>query len=154
METLTYGDSVIVNCSPESVYDMVSDVTRMGEWSPECKSCIWEGEVGPVVGEWFIGTNVDSDHEWKTRCVVVAAQRGQEFAFVVEGFAARWGFKLEKVDQGTRVSETWEFPPAARARFEYLLGEGAEERIAYRAKMAQIGITATLTAIKRAAESS
>jgi len=34
MTDLRYSESVVVARSPEDLYDMVSDVTRMGEWSP------------------------------------------------------------------------------------------------------------------------
>ena len=33
---------------------VVSDVTRIGEWSGECRSCVWVGDVhDPVVGARF-----------------------------------------------------------------------------------------------------
>jgi ribosome-associated toxin RatA of RatAB toxin-antitoxin module len=57
MTELTYADSIVVSCSPETLYDMVSDVTRMGEWSPICKSCWWDEGDGPSVGSWFTGRN-------------------------------------------------------------------------------------------------
>jgi len=34
MSSLRYSESVVVACPPEDLYDMVSDVTPMGEWSP------------------------------------------------------------------------------------------------------------------------
>ena len=37
MANLRYSESAVVARSPEALYDMVSDVTRMGEWSPVCK---------------------------------------------------------------------------------------------------------------------
>jgi len=33
------SQTVHVNASPEDLYEMVSDVTRMGEWSPVCREC-------------------------------------------------------------------------------------------------------------------
>jgi hypothetical protein len=43
--------------SPEDLYDMVSDVTRMGEWSPVCTACWWDDGLGPQPGAWFTGRN-------------------------------------------------------------------------------------------------
>lgn len=34
MEELSFRDSIVIARSPEDLYEMVSDVTRMGEWSP------------------------------------------------------------------------------------------------------------------------
>ncbi|WP_173019501.1 SRPBCC family protein [Streptomyces alkaliphilus] len=35
--------SIRIDASPEQVWDLISDVTRMGEWSPECRRCYWRG---------------------------------------------------------------------------------------------------------------
>ena len=48
--------SVIVAAPPEAVWAVVSDVTRVGEWSGECRACVWLGEaVAPVPGARFRG---------------------------------------------------------------------------------------------------
>jgi hypothetical protein len=36
-----------IAATPERVYTPVSDVTKMGEWSPEATSCRWPG-AGPA----------------------------------------------------------------------------------------------------------
>src|SRR2546421_7599308 len=42
---------VHVDAPPSIVYSLVSDVTRMGDWSPETYACEWvDGGTGPVVG--------------------------------------------------------------------------------------------------------
>ncbi len=53
MANLYYSESVVTACSPEAAYDLVSDITRMGEWSPVCKACWWDEGDGPRVGAWF-----------------------------------------------------------------------------------------------------
>lgn len=47
---LTHADSIVIARSPADLYDMVSDVTRMGEWSPVCKACWWDDGPGPWAG--------------------------------------------------------------------------------------------------------
>ena len=47
--THTFG-VVVVACPADELFDMVADVTRMGEWSPVCKACWWDGRDGPAVG--------------------------------------------------------------------------------------------------------
>jgi len=147
-----YSSAVVIDASPDLLYDMVADVTRMGEWSRECRSCAWDDGGGPSVGDWFSGTNADDEHEWTTHCEIVAADRGREFAFVVAGYAARWGYTFESVDGGTQVTESWQFSPAAREKFHEIFGDKAEERIAFRAENAKHEIAATLSALKEAAE--
>ena len=39
-----------IAAAPGMVYDLVSDVTRMGEWSPETASCRWVGDVAAARG--------------------------------------------------------------------------------------------------------
>ena len=59
MPTPQSGQATIeIAASPESVYDLIADITRMGEWSPECYRCEWAGELHePVVGARFQGHN-------------------------------------------------------------------------------------------------
>lgn len=154
-EARTHQDSVIVAASPEAVYDLVSDVTRTGEWSPVCTSCWWddEAEAGRV-GAWFTGHNEVPDRTWETRSQVVAAERGREFAWVVGQGFVRWGFVLEAEGEGTRLTETWAFLPAGLSMFADKYGERAADEIEERTRQAYSGIPATLAAIKEIAEAS
>jgi Polyketide cyclase / dehydrase and lipid transport len=151
--SLRYAESVVIARSPQELYDMISDVTRMGEWSPVCAACWWDEGAGPSVGSWFTGRNEEPGDTWETRSVVVAAEPGREFAFQVGGDRARWGYTFTTVDGGTRVTESWEFLPAGVAFFEERFGAGAPDQIASRSRDARAGIPATLAALKRAAES-
>src|SRR5438552_18641 len=87
-----HSDSIVVARSPEDLYDMVTDVTQMGSWSPVCKACWWDEGAGPHVGAWFTGRNEVPDRTWETRSQVVVADRGREFAFIVNGTWTRWGY--------------------------------------------------------------
>ena len=152
MDILSYSESIVVARSPEDLYDMVSDVTRMGEWSPVCKACWWDDGDAPRVGAWFIGRNELPNRTWETRSEVVAAERGLEFVFVVGGSYTRWGYTFTAVDGGTQITESWDILPAGIAMFEERFGEEAEAQITDRAEAARSGIPATLAAIKRVAE--
>ena len=153
MDSLTFSDSVVVARSPDELYDMVSDVTHMGDWSPVCRACWWEEEGGSArVGAWFGGRNELPERTWETRSEVVAAERGREFAFVVNGTIARWGYTFEPVDGGTQLTESWEFLPSGQEMFRERFGDDADAQIANRAELARTGIPSTLAAIKRAAE--
>jgi hypothetical protein len=152
MDSLTHSDSIIVARSPDDLYAMVSDITNMGEWSPICKACWWEEGGGPRVGAWFGGRNELPERTWETRSEVVVADPGREFAFVVNGTIARWGYTFRPVDGGTEVTESWEFLPGGQTQFEQWFGDDADAQIADRHEKAKTGIPETLAAIKRAAE--
>jgi hypothetical protein len=153
MANLSYSDSIVIARSPETLYALVTDVTRMGEWSPICKACWWDDGAGPQVGAWFTGRNEQPERTWETRSEVVAAEPGREFAFVVGGAWVRWGYTFTPVDGGTRLTESWEFLPAGIARFHERYGAQAQAQIARRTQEAHSGIPVTLAAIKQAAES-
>lgn len=153
MTDLTYSDSIVVDTDPETLYALVSDVTNMGRWSPQCKECWWEDEdAGPVAGAWFKGRNEAGDRIWETRSQVVVAEPGREFVWEVNGGWVRWGFTLDPVEDGTRLTQSWEFLPAGIAGFHERWSDDAEHQIALRERNAKEGIPATLAAIKKTAE--
>jgi len=151
-----HQESVTVEASAETLYDMVSNITRTGEWSPVCTSCRWDdGVEAGQVGVWFTGHNELPNRTWETRSVVVAAERGREFAWVVGGSFVRWGFALAPAEtgKGTTLTESWEFLPGGIAMFEEKFGDAAHAQITDRTEQALDGIPKTLAAIKRIAES-
>lgn len=152
MANLTHSSSLVVRSSPEALYDLVSDVTRTGEWSPICRACWWDEGASGQVGDWFTGRNEVPGRTWETRSQVVVADRGREFTWLVGEAYVRWSFGMEPVAEGTRLTETWEFLPAGIDRFHRVHGEDAERQIAERTRMAHEGIPATLEAIRRIAE--
>ena len=88
----SHQEAITINCPPEEIYDLIADVSRMGEWSPVCTGGSYDDD-----GEWFTGTNAMGGSTWETRCRVVAAERGREFAFINHGLEGRremvrWGF--------------------------------------------------------------
>jgi len=83
----------------------------------------------------------------------VAAERGREFAWIVGGNLARWGFTLAPAQTGTTLTESWEFLPDGIAMFQEKFGDKALLQIADRTQQALDGIPTTLAAIKQIAES-
>jgi hypothetical protein len=154
MASHTHSDSIVINRSPEELYALIADVTRMGDWSPVCKACWWDEGDGPRVGAMFTGRNEVPERTWETRSEVLAAEPGREFAWAVAEppTRARWGYTLHAVDGGTEVTESWELPPEGAAFFEQRFGGDAPAQIEARANAARSGIPVTLAAIKRSAE--
>jgi Polyketide cyclase / dehydrase and lipid transport len=149
---LRFADSVVIARDPEFLYDMVSDVTRMGEWSPICTGCWWDDGASPQPGAWFTGRNETPERVWETRSQVETADRGREFGFLVGGDRVRWTYTFTPVDGGTEVTESWEFLPGGLAHMRNRYGDDAAAQIAARTAAAHHGIPATLAAIKKAAE--
>ncbi|MBX9920869.1 MAG: SRPBCC family protein [Mycolicibacterium frederiksbergense] len=153
MPVLEFSDSVAVALAPDEVYALVSDVTRIGEWSPVCKACWWDDpDAGAVVGAWFTGRNVLPERTWETRSQVVAAEPGREFAWEVNNGWVRWGFTVEPEGAWTRLTEHWQFLPKGLEGFGERFGADADAQIAQRSALALRGIPETLRAIKATAE--
>lgn len=104
--------SRVVSASPERVYELVSDLPRMGEWSPENTGGKWvKGATGPAVGALFEGTNRLGKKKWSTIAKVKVADPGKEFGFDVTAAGmkvAGWGFSMQAVDGGTEVTHYWD----------------------------------------------
>ncbi len=122
-------DSVTVHmtASPERIWDLVSDVTKIGRYSPETFEAEWlEGATGPAVGARFRGhvkRNGKGPIYWTT-CVVSACEPGREFAFGVgpEGKPLNvWRYVLEPAGDGTDVTESFELTPTLPLRLYWRL---------------------------------
>lgn len=108
--------SLDINADANVLYDMVSDLPRIGEWSPECESVTWEGDVTtPVVGTTGMGQNAVGPGRrirYKRHVEVLAAERGKAFSFITdEGGkpSTAWHYTFEPLSDGrTRVTEGYE----------------------------------------------
>ena len=153
MTALEFSDSIDLTLDPDATYALVSDITRMGQWSPVCKECWWDDPAaGAVAGAWFTGRNVLPERTWETRSQVVAAEPGREFAWEVNEGWVRWGFTIEAAEGGSRLTQHWRFLPKGLAGFRERFGDEADAQIAARSELAHSGIPQTLAAIKATAQ--
>jgi hypothetical protein len=142
--------SIEINASPEAVYDLVSDLPRMGEWSPENIGGEWQDGGSGQVGDRYIGHNRAGARAWSVPVLVTVADRGRCFAFVTrpdEGPYVRWTYRLEPSGAGTRVTEIWDveqLPPA--------LQSFTQEQLDERSRHTAAALATTLAAIKATAE--
>jgi hypothetical protein len=138
---------------PETLYDMIADLPRMGEWSPENNGGEWVGgATGAVVGARFRGRNALRWRRWSTIATIETASRGERLAFTVSvaGITgARWTYEFTASGDGTDVIERWEDRRVAPLRAISGLLSGAQDRGAHNLQ----GIKQTLAALKRSAES-
>jgi uncharacterized protein YndB with AHSA1/START domain len=140
-----------IAADPGTVYDLVSDVTRMSDWSPETTSCRWLGAAGPAVGARFRGSNQHGGRRWSTTCTVTAADKGQRFAFSV-GWGpfpiSEWSYSIEPALEGCTVTESWVDKRPVWMRISSPAVMGIIDRGAHN----RAGMQATLAALKAAAE--
>jgi len=98
----------LVPAEPEHVYRLVSDVTRIPEWSPEVIGCTWlDGATGPAVGARFRARNRKRWFTWSNKPVVDVADAPREFAVTRTehgGGSIRWTYRLAPDGDGTVVA--------------------------------------------------
>ena len=101
-----------IEADPETLYDIIADVTRTPELSPEIVSCEWLDGSGPRVGARFRARNkVTRGPSWTNTPEVLVADRGREFAFARRERPAGelvWRYRLEQKGTGTVVRESYE----------------------------------------------
>jgi hypothetical protein len=144
--------TVDVAAPPERVWDLVSDLPRMGEWSPENRGGRWVRGGGPTVGAVLVGTNGRGLRRWSTRSTVTRAERPRAFAFDVTSLGlavAQWAYEVEPTASGCRVTETWTDARSLLVRTGGRLVSGVADRAAFTAA----SVEQTLAGVKAAAES-
>jgi hypothetical protein len=108
----TISRSVHVAADPLAVWAMVTDLPRMGEFSPENIGGEWvNGSTGPAEAAQFRGTNRNGAKQWWTRVRVVACEPGRLFTFDVRTpfhvRVSRWSYRITPTDSGCRLTEEW-----------------------------------------------
>jgi len=112
-DVVVVGQDILIEASPESVWLVISDVVRTGEWSPECRRCRWlDGADRPVAGARYRGSSRNGWRRWSTTSTITTAIPGVDLQWDVTYFrrpVARWRFHLTVSSGGaTRLEETVE----------------------------------------------
>ncbi len=145
--------SVVIDRSPAEVFAAISDITRTGEWSPECIGGRWiDGATGPAVGARFEGDNKVvvaglTMKKWTTTSEVTACVAGEVFEFVAEGYTT-WRYELKPVGKATKLTESFKFDSSKGFQgFLY-------EKVFRRSDSMLKGMQRTLAQVKATLESS
>jgi uncharacterized protein YndB with AHSA1/START domain len=166
---------VEVAATPEAVWQVVSDLERMGGFSPECVGIEWlDGPRGAEVGARFVGVNritrnslpehrrnrvgADWSFEWRLPCAIVESDPPRRLSWVVgDRFvgapASRWTFVLEPSSGGTRLREIFEHVADGKTATRSDADRHpayAEKIVEERGEVMRGGMTATLAAMKAA----
>lgn len=110
---------ILVGVDNTVAFDYVSDLTRSGEWSPECLGGSWLDATGPRVGAVFLGHNHRAEDvvawapvvrgDWTTQAEVIEFAPPARFAWAMRDSSGRpqdsvWSFGVELVGTGSRLT--------------------------------------------------
>jgi uncharacterized protein YndB with AHSA1/START domain len=103
--------SIDVAAPPAVVYDLLADITRMPDWSPEVTSCAWlDGATQAEPGARFRGWSRKGWRRWSTLSTVAEADRPECFEWHVRfgGLpVAVWRYRFTTDGPlGTTITET------------------------------------------------
>jgi uncharacterized protein YndB with AHSA1/START domain len=92
-----------IDAPPEIVWEVLGDVRRMPELSPELVRMIPLKRGGLRAGQWYLGVNKRKAVLWPTRSVVSAVDPGRIVAWDTTSSGARWIWELTPEGTGTKV---------------------------------------------------
>ena len=92
-----------IDAPPEVVWEVLGDVRRMPELSPELVRMIPLKKGGLRPGQWYLGLNKRKAVLWPTRSVVSDVDPGRTVAWDTKSSGARWIWELAPEGTGTRV---------------------------------------------------
>ncbi|MQA82516.1 MAG: hypothetical protein GEV10_29325 [Streptosporangiales bacterium] len=96
---------------PEAVWAVLTDPTRIGEWSSECRTGRWLDDARePVVGARFTGSNKVRWMRWSRACRILDVDRPRQYVFetISRSDSSRWTYQLEPVGVATRVRQSFD----------------------------------------------
>lgn len=157
---------VEIGASASEVYDLVSDVTRTGEWSPECVAATWSSGEPGMVGSQFVGSNYERNAEsgqewrWDMTCQVVDATHPTDFAWSVlteawDEETSVWRYRIDEVTGGVLLIHTFRMARPPKGWQPILDRHGPErqaELVERRRQRLDRGMQRTLQALKAQAE--
>ncbi|MBV8387631.1 MAG: SRPBCC family protein [Acidimicrobiia bacterium] len=146
-------ESIDIDAPPERLYGMVSDLSRMGEWSPENLGGKWLGGAsGPAEGARFKARNRNGWRRWSTKVRIVSANPPKEVAWESSAFGlkvALWRYRFEPNGKGgTTVTESTEDQRGGFMNTVAPIATGVKDR----PDANRHNMRATLEQLKKAAE--
>jgi uncharacterized protein YndB with AHSA1/START domain len=141
---------LVMAAPPEEIYALISDVTRMKEFSPEVVECKWlDGATGPAVGARFAARNKFSKGPAiGNKCKVTAVEPGRRFSWTrTEPFGGtiEWTYEFRPHGEGTEVVESYKaLVPVSRIGWWIISFFSSPER----AKLQHAGMEQTLERLR------
>ena len=104
MATARLQAEIEINAPVSKVWSLVSDVSRMPQWSPQCRIMKALGPIRP--GTRTINLNRRGLLFWPTTSVITEVVPERKFAFRIPLNTTVWSYELEPTATGTRLVET------------------------------------------------
>jgi hypothetical protein len=160
--------SVEVACAPLAAWQLVTNIGRIGEFSPECIDARWvDGATEPAAGARFDGTNRivddagDRERIWIRPCTVTTAQAPERFSYTVgdryDGTPATlWDVVIEPTATGCRITQHFQHLPRGLSGIRHQADENpaqAEVIVNQRVQGLTAGMRQTLQRMKGVLES-
>ena len=132
------------------VWTLVSDLSRMPQWSPQCRLM---KAFGPVrQGTRTINLNRRNRLFWPTTCTVTEVIPEKKLAFKVDINRTIWSYELEPTETGTRLVESRHAENGVTAFSNMSINALLGGVPSFERELVD-GMNATLSRIKAAAES-
>jgi hypothetical protein len=146
--------TVEIDAPADRLFAMVSDISRMGEYSPENAGGTWlKGADGPSLGAHFRGKQQASWRIWWTGNEIVELEQDRLVAWRTTVGPLKvgvWRYRFDPSADGARttVTEEWVDERMGFMKTGGWIASGVKDRDVFN----QAGIEETLAAIKAAAE--
>lgn len=145
---LTASASIRIERPIAEVFAAIADVTRTGEWSPECTAGRWVAPAtAPALGASFEGDNIAklgpiTLKRWTTTSEVTELVPNEVFEFV-SGELTTWRYEFVADAGATKVTESFSYAPFSGIR-----------GLLYKTRPASMtkGMETTLASVKAALE--
>jgi uncharacterized protein YndB with AHSA1/START domain len=93
-----------INAPVSKVWGLISDLSRMPQWSPQCRIMKPLGPIRP--GTRTLNLNRRGPLFWPTTSVITEVVPERKIAFKIPVNTTVWSYELEPTATGTRVVET------------------------------------------------
>ena len=141
---------VDIDAPVAKVWSLVSDLSRMPQWSPQCRLM---KALGPVrQGTTTINLNRRGRMFWPTTSVVTEVIPDKKIAFRVPINRTIWTYELEPTETGTRLTESRHAENGTTAFSNMSINALMGGVPSFERELVE-GMNATLSRIKAAAES-
>lgn len=142
----------VIAAPPDKVWSLITDVSRMPDWSPELLRMVPLKRGGMRRGQWYLGLNRRKAVVWPTRNVVAVLEPGRTVAWDTTSSGARWIWEIEPSGEGTHVVHRRPVPArltlVSRVFAPLFLGGSVEH-----ADELEAGMATTVQRLKAIAES-
>lgn len=138
-----------INAPASTVWALISDLSRMPEWSPQTRKMKL---LGPMrVGTRTVNFNRRRLLVWPTTSTITAIEPERKLAFRVDVNGTEWSYDLEPIEGGTRVVESRRAPNGVKKVSEATVNAVMGGVPSFEEELVE-GMNQTLGRIKAAAE--